>query len=307
MKRTAACIVTYNRKEKLKNCLRALLAQTVSDFDLILVDNASTDGTGEMVRAMRAALPEPERIRYYNTGANLGGAGGFQFAVKKAVPDYEYLWLMDDDTYPREDCLARLLEAVEGLKGRFGFLSSLSLWRDGSVCLMNRQHLVPDPLADAAALQLGLLPVEEASFVSLFVPAAAVRKKGLPIKEFFIWGDDAEYTRRLSPEGGYLVPRSVVIHDMERNDGIDIARNPVERNLRYPLCARNRLFIARQFGKVGQVLHAYGAECKQIFRVLLFAKDHRMKRIRLVLQGIRMGLRFHPAIEYVAEEAEGGR
>ena len=93
-KTIAACVVTYNRKDKLVKCLHALLNQTYSDFQIIVVDNASTDGTKDAIQE----FIQNNQIRYYNTGKNLGGAGGFNFAIKNVANKFSYLWIMDDDT-----------------------------------------------------------------------------------------------------------------------------------------------------------------------------------------------------------------
>ena len=76
MKRTAAVIVTYNRKAMLQRCLRALCTQTAGVPELWVIDNASTDGTAELVAQLN--LPT---MHYYNTGKNLGGAGGFACGI----------------------------------------------------------------------------------------------------------------------------------------------------------------------------------------------------------------------------------
>ena len=73
MNKICAIVVTYNRKILLKQSLQALLDQTVTDFDILVVDNASTDNTREYIDD----LLQEERIDYVNTGANLGGSGGF--------------------------------------------------------------------------------------------------------------------------------------------------------------------------------------------------------------------------------------
>lgn len=69
MNRTAALIVTYNRKELLTQCIEALLEMPC---DIIVIDNASTDGT----EATLSSFIGSGQISYHNTGANLGGAGG---------------------------------------------------------------------------------------------------------------------------------------------------------------------------------------------------------------------------------------
>ena len=80
MKRTAAVIVTYNRKAMLQRCLRALCTQTAGVPELWVIDNASTDGTAELVAQLN--LPT---MHYYNTGKNLGGAGGFACGIQQAA------------------------------------------------------------------------------------------------------------------------------------------------------------------------------------------------------------------------------
>ena len=100
MKRTAAVIVTYNRKAMLQRCLRALCTQTAGVPELWVIDNASTDGTAELVAQLN--LPT---MHYYNTGKNLGGAGGFACGIQQAAcSGAEYLWIMDDDCLNRMPC-----------------------------------------------------------------------------------------------------------------------------------------------------------------------------------------------------------
>ena len=80
-KSVAAVVVTYNRKQLLKECIEALLAQKAKHLRIFIIDNASTDGTEEYVKG----LIDGERVVYLNTGENLGGAGGFCFGIKEAM------------------------------------------------------------------------------------------------------------------------------------------------------------------------------------------------------------------------------
>ena len=73
-----------------------------------------------------------------------------------------------------------------------------------------------------------------ASFVSLFIKASVIKQLGLPIKEFFIWTDDWEYTRRISRKYNcYLVNKSVVTHKSKSNMGADIINDSEDRLDRY--------------------------------------------------------------------------
>src|SRR5258708_37508271 len=77
--KAAAVLVTYNRKELLVEALTALRAQTRPADTVIVVDNASTDGTADLVRERFAEVELLERTR------NLGGAGGFAAGIGRAL------------------------------------------------------------------------------------------------------------------------------------------------------------------------------------------------------------------------------
>ena len=141
MKEVVAIVVTYNRKEFLKKSIKALLEQERAELcDILVVDNASTDGTRDEI----LELINSRKIIYANTGENLGGAGGFNYGVKEALKlGYKYMWLMDDDCIVYKDSLNELLIADKQLNGKYGFLSSVVLWRDGTVCkIKNYKQLV---------------------------------------------------------------------------------------------------------------------------------------------------------------------
>src|SRR5688500_13373643 len=96
----SAVVLTYNRKALLAECLRALLAQTLPVDRVLVVDNASTDGTEELLRAEGLL----ERVAYLRLERNLGSSGGFNRGVAAAREGgWDWLWIMDDDAEPRPD------------------------------------------------------------------------------------------------------------------------------------------------------------------------------------------------------------
>lgn len=289
----AAVIVTYNRKELLIQCIRHVLDQKDADCDLLIIDNASTDGTQQAVSDLSNT-----RINYYNTGANLGGAGGFHFGLQKAYElGYEYFWLMDDDTLPEASALQRLVEAGVALHGTYGFLSSKALWTDGAICRMNVQRISPyrDVLFDATPCER----IQMASFVSLFLKRDIVRQYGLPISAFFIWGDDWEYTRRISRTTPcYLISNSLVVHAMRENNIVNIATDAPDRLQRYGYAYRNDVYLYRREGVRGW-LWVLAKDCWHSVQVLMKNCGHKMVRLKTIWKGFCSGIRFRPKIEYV--------
>ena len=199
-------VVTRDRLELLRQCLAALRAQTRPPDRILVVDNASTDGTA----AFLAEQPDVETLRL---DENLGGAGGFHAGLQKAHADgADWAWLMDDDTIPRPGALEELLRPQDETAI---LRASVAVWKDGRLHPMNLPGLEREriePLIEAAPRHT--LPLRTATFVSLLVHREAVDRFGLPEARYFIWSDDIEYTARVTRGGGraVLVPDSVVEH-----------------------------------------------------------------------------------------------
>ncbi len=84
-------VVTWNRREELTDCLQSLRSQHYANSETLVVDNASTDGTPELVAA---DFPE---VRLLRSAKNLGAVGGRNLGIRAARGDY--LILIDDDAH----------------------------------------------------------------------------------------------------------------------------------------------------------------------------------------------------------------
>ncbi|MBZ4487084.1 glycosyltransferase family 2 protein [Microbacterium sp. cx-55] len=219
---TAAVVVTFNRLEKLKAVIESVRAQIEPVETLILIDNASTDGTREYL----ATLRDQDGIDVVTMPRNVGGAGGFAEGMRRGYgTGADFVWIMDDDCYPESTALAELTrgfaDAVDELGPDVPFACSVVKFTDGTICEMNN----PVPTWDWGRLlvkgQRNVM-VTTCSFVSVLVPRWAIAEYGLPYAEYFIWFDDREYTLRLTRRcPGVQVLDSVVIHDMGENRGVN--------------------------------------------------------------------------------------
>lgn len=222
--RVAAVVVTYNRKALLLECMQAILNQTRPVDDLIVIDNASTDGTADALR--EAGLLDRDVVHYVLMEKNTGGAGGFAEGMRQAdgmSPDW--IWIMDDDTIPEPDCLAALLAGAGGRK--VSFMASCIRGMDGEA--MNVPVLDGRPESNGYAgwyreLGAGLVKIRSATFVSLLFSGEAVRRCGFPCADYFIWGDDFEYTTRMTTHYGpaYLVGASWAVHKRVNARALDV-------------------------------------------------------------------------------------
>ena len=287
-----AIITTCNRCELLRRCIACLQVQQGANCDILVIDNDSRDGTAEYLRTQHD-------VKVYHMAENIGGAGGFYTGIKLAYESgYERFWLMDDDVMPAPDALARLLAADEQLQGAFGFLYSEVRWIDGSICKMNE----PKPSSRRTATA-DLVPLQQASFVSILLPATTVAKVGFPIPEFFIWGDDLEYTRRIAVRATlpcYWVRDSHVTHMTSKNVGSSIALDMPERIERYVYAYRNERYLYRLEGWKG--IAYYWLKCALNFsRILIFGQSFKKRRLHALLCGIRKGKTFNPEVRWPDE------
>ncbi|MGO4234853.1 glycosyltransferase [Pseudarthrobacter sp. YAF2] len=220
--RVAAVVVTYNRAEKLGRVLDSILAQSRAVDMLVVVDNASTDSTSELL----ATYQDDPRIEILRLETNTGGAGGFAAGMGRAYErGADWVWIMDDDCYTDKTALERLLAGHSAAEDELGrpvpYSCSLVRYTDGSICEMNNPGTAWDWGRLIAKGQNSVI-ITNCSFVSVLIPRRSIAKYGLPLVEYFIWFDDMEYTLRISAEGpGVQVLDSVVVHDMPDNRGVN--------------------------------------------------------------------------------------
>jgi GT2 family glycosyltransferase len=291
--KTVALILTYNRKEMLNICIDAVLSQK-SKTDIIVVDNGSEDGTSALFTGTDARYAR-DSIHYFNTGLNTGCAGGFTFGIRKAAElGYDLVWLMDDDCVPSDTALSELLRYASEYEGRFGFLSSKVLWKDGSICRMNLQRRTLT--RNVKDMSPAVIPVVMASFASLLIPVDVIRDVGLPYRQFFIWTDDWEYTRRISLKYPcMMITSSEVTHYIKDKSKADISTAAPDRLHRFRYLYRNDVVLYRREGLRGAAYEAVRlpAHILRIMRSSLDKKE-KIRRIGILISGTVEGLSFYP-------------
>lgn len=293
-----AVIVTYNRLGLLKKCVQMVRSQTRQPDDIIVINNGSTDETLEWLTVQPV-------ICY--TQENKGGAGGFSFGINMAYRHgADWIWLMDDDTIPQTDSLKQLENALSSLGhhlDKIGFLSSSVQWTDGNLHMLNRTYQLKDKKKRASfsfAKEVDLPLIEWGTFVSMLVSAKAVERVGLPIKEFFIWCDDAEYGTRIINSGlaGLAVKDSIVVHETPTNHQSSVFYDPEGAIWKYKYGLRNELYTKRLHKGELQFWITWVHRMFILpFRILIRRKNHRWPFIKVVWETSLNALFFHPAIE----------
>lgn len=248
--RIAAVVVTFNRKELLKECLQALLRQTRPLDEIIVIDNASSDGTNQMVRS------EFPQVTYVRLPENIGGAGGFHEGMKLAYEKgHDWIWVMDDDAIPAIDALEQLLKFEHLQEEDVYALASTVINSNGRICATHRR------LFDLRKAQEIPIPIEyykkenfevdTASFVGMLVSRKAMTKLGPPLKDFFIYYDDTEYSLRIRSFEGRIITlsKSKIMHTKEETQRMKTRKVPL--SWRYYYGHRNKIYTYKKYGHLG--------------------------------------------------------
>lgn len=219
----AVVLVTYNRLECLKIALKSYENQILLPSHIFVVNNASTDGTEEFLQQWAMEKYAPFEKEVINTQSNLGGAGGFARGIERALQtECDFLFLADDDAYAEENTLSELTNAYARSCNQEE-VSALctAIFRYGKLDATQRGHIHKTAYkvefhATTEAEYTEPFRVDTLSFVGAALKCEAVRRIGLPLKEYFIHFDDVEYSMRLARVGDiYCVPSSIMNHDTE--------------------------------------------------------------------------------------------
>ncbi|NIH83066.1 glycosyltransferase family 2 protein [Amycolatopsis viridis] len=294
MTSVAAVIVTYNRADKLGAVIKHVLAQTRRPDQVLVVDNASTDGTPGVLAPYEAA----GSITVLTLPENTGGAGGFATGMARAYEmGADFVWIMDDDCYPDAEALEELVRGYETAQHELGtapsFACSVVKWTDGGICEMNN----PGPTWDWGRLLVRghqVVLVGHCSFVSVLVPRWAMTRFGLPLKPYFIWFDDMEYTLRIAKAApGVQVLTSTVVHDLGVNQGVNFGQITYANAWKYEYGIRNEASYRLHHEGVAEFV----AFARRLQRMMAEGRVPLRLRLRATKALLR-GIRFAPKPEF---------
>ncbi|MDB5410620.1 MAG: glycosyl transferase [Rhodospirillales bacterium] len=306
-----AVIYTYNRKELLTQCLASVQAQMVSPERIILIDNGCSDGTQEYLAAR--GMLDDARIEYVRLEKNTGAAGGVRAGISHAFRlGCAWAWVMDDDVVCEPGTLQGLKDAFEANfrdMSEVGFLVSRLIGGDGranNVPTVDDRRDEHDVCNDwTEFLARGLVKVRIATLTSVLLPRTTLVECGTPRGDFFIWGEDSDYTLRITNwRPGYLVGGSRALHLRGVAGELDIFNESDPRRLDYfYYLYRNTTYLRRTYWPLRGLCLFLGKAALQLCRSL-GQKQHRWKRAHAIAAGVAAGLFFRPRPEPLASSGE---
>lgn len=286
-----ALVVTYNRKALLIECLNAILAQSRMPDKIVVIDNASTDGTNELF--CKGGMFGGQIFQYIKTDKNSGGAGGFYLGIKQTYSECDYIWLMDDDTIPNPHTLKGLCDSFEQVGGKVSFFASTVFGPKGEP--MNLPAIDNSVTENGYAdwyfnLDKQMVKIKSATFVSLLINTEAVRAVGLPLDWYFIWGDDTEYTLRLTKYYGpaYFTAQSNVLHKRFNAKTLSIRNEENESRIKmYFYFYRNMLITIEAYESKRSANRSRNRGIKECICILVKPNiRYRLLKICVIVRGI---------------------
>ncbi|RME69601.1 MAG: glycosyltransferase family 2 protein [Chloroflexi bacterium] len=223
--KVVAVIVTWNKCRQLVRCINSLLYSSYPLEAIVIVDNASTDGTVEVIRRRFARLP---KIHLVENETNLGGSGGFFTGINVAARYHpDYFWLLDNDVIVDPGALTQLLAVFHqmpesGIVGsKIYFAESPDIiWSFGARVnhWLGRISVIGDKEKDNGQYDR-IIEVDYVPMCSMLVSSRVIEAIGSVDPQYFVYSDDADFCTRSQRAGFkvYSTPDSLVWHDVTLN------------------------------------------------------------------------------------------
>ena len=272
MEKVIAVVVTYNRKALLAECITALRLQTRPVDQILVINNGSTDDTEEWLKSQ----PDVDFI----TQANIGGAGGFNKAIKTGFErGYSWIWCMDDDGYPKENALEKLLASEDGELRLLNCAvinkndKDSFVWRTGKTAKVSE-------VADKYIEGIGH------PFNGTLLHRKIIERVGVPKQQFFLWGDETEYFYRITRKNN--IPVRTVVESIHYHPPTAFSYKSdwnYKTDWKLYYCIRNRFHIQKaKFNNRFVALVHYACFLAAFAGlVLVFQKTDKIKKLNFMM------------------------
>lgn len=206
-------IVTFNRKDKLITAIKSVLNQTIQPQKVIIVDNHSNDGTQELFKENYQDMIDSGLIDYHYLSENIGGSGGFSKGVQYASNyNSNYIAVSDDDAFYRKDYFEKIAKAADdnpSVKAFQGIAYDSNL----NKTFLQGKKITNWNTLDSENIKMhsGTIYADIATFVGFTFAKSIVDQVGLPVDDFFIWNDDAEYSLRMKKITKILQVKNAIV------------------------------------------------------------------------------------------------
>lgn len=276
-------ILNYNGKEDTLECLDSVSGLDYPNYEIIVVDNGSTDGSMEAVKS------EFPRVSIIANKENLGFTGGNNIGIARALAaGAAYILLLNNDTAIDKPALRLLVEAMDkdakmGLIGPaiFYWGSKERLWSSGTLIDWSR-FVWARPASAGGGLDKAY-EVDAISGCAMMFRAGALRECGLFDERFFLYGEDTDICLRIKQKGFgvFCLPRAMVWHKV----GKTISGSDSPGYVYYT--TRNRFYLVKKHASFWQWLFFLACDTYlQTANCVRFVFERRTDKVKAALKGI---------------------
>ena len=229
-------LVTYNRLEKLKIAIKSYENQVIKPDYILIINNNSTDGTNEYLEKWKNEKNEIKKI-VTCLNKNTGGSGGFFEGLKTSLElDAEWIWVADDDAYPKENAFSIAKNYIEKKQNASEEISAVcgTVFRsDGkTIDCSHRRNIyetwfnrIAQPYSRKKDYKKDEFEINGFSYVGTIINKKKMQQIPLTKKDYFIYYDDTEHSYRLSKLGKIIcIPQIQVIHDAPHSEMSEIVK-----------------------------------------------------------------------------------
>jgi GT2 family glycosyltransferase len=260
-KKAYVIILAYNGEKYLEDCLGSLKNQSYSNYEVIVVDNFSYDGT---VNLIKRDFPW---VKVIENKMNLGFAKGNNIGIKYALENNaEYIILLNQDTVVQENFIEEGIELLKNPKigiisPKIKFYNSNKIWFAGCKIVRGR-YLISIPIIKLT-YNIGKFQEDNGQFdkikesdcatgCAIFIKKETIEKIGLLDESFFLYSEDIDWSIRCRNAGYkiYFTPKTIVFHKVP-------LKEDYERSLNIKTIRRRYYYISGLFKLVFKQFRFY--------------------------------------------------
>ena len=293
----AIVIVNWNSYEVTRNCLDSLRSLNHPDYEVVLVDNGSEDGSGDR---LKQEFPE---ITLLKNEQNLGFTGGNNRGINYALEsDKALVMLLNNDTIVTPDFASilcdRLMaeEDLGAIQPKIMFNQERHIiWNGGTS--FSKLGQIPQTLGFRKEDQGQFDKAHDIPWVTgccFLIKAAVVKQIGTLDDRFFIYYEDTDWSFRVAKADYRMLyePSTLIYHEVGRSE--DNRESFGEGNLSpfaHYITVRNHIFFTRKHARGFYVLTAWAYQLAKIFAYMLyFLLKRRFRKLNASWKGFREGL-----------------
>lgn len=291
----AIIILNWNGYEHSRNCLDSLAKLTYTNYQILLVDNASEDNSGARLKE------EFPGVILLQNEKNVGFTGGNEVGIKYALKEgFEYVLLLNNDTLVEPSFLSYLVSMAKA-NPKMGIVQPLILlledtskiWSAGGgyLPMLGSAYTIQDQKKYDPAYVKDQ-SIDWATGCCMLIPSPVIQEVGSLEVSYFAYFEDVDWSLRIRKAGYqvYLCAKSIIYHEGNGSTKKNHDEGTLSPSVFYLYC-RNQLFQLRRHVRCPFSIIAWSYHLsKYIIWTVYFGLRGRKKKLKAVIKGIRDGI-----------------